>query len=355
MKFARTDEQFMRAALAEAKQGWGRTSPNPVVGAILVCRGRIVARGHHARAGGPHAEIASLHDLGGPVASDATLYVTLEPCSTTGRTPPCTKAIIDAGVRTVVIGALDVNPRHSGRGISELQNAGIVVRTGVLASESLRLNEAFNKWILTRRPLVVAKCGMSLDGRLNRSADEQRWITDAPARRDVHRLRAQVDAILIGAETVRKDNPRLTVRGIRGAKQPWRVVITRSGVLPNKARLFSDGWAHRTLLYRRKSLAAVLKDLGRREIVSVLLEGGGRLLGAALDSGLVDKVQIYLGPILTGGGVAAFAGRGAISTQAAEHLEEVTYTQVGQSIRITGYVRRPSRKRGNKLRNFLPR
>ncbi|HET9417977.1 MAG TPA: bifunctional diaminohydroxyphosphoribosylaminopyrimidine deaminase/5-amino-6-(5-phosphoribosylamino)uracil reductase RibD [Chthoniobacterales bacterium] len=346
MNFADADERFMRVALNEARKSLGRTSPNPAVGAILVCGGRILARAHHTRAGEPHAEIACLHKLGGPVPADATLYVTLEPCSTTGKTPPCTRAIIDAGVRTVVIGAVDVNPRHSGRGISELRNAGVMLRTGVLASESLRLNEAFNKWIVTRRPFVIAKCGLSLDGRLNRPRHEQRWITDAVARRDVHRLRAQVDAILVGAETVRQDNPRLTVRGVKGAKQPWRVVITRSGVLPKNARLFSDRWAKRTIVYRHKSLAAVLQDLGRQEIVSVLLEGGGRLLGAALDGGLIDKVQIYLGPILTGGGVAAFAGRGAFSTQAAEHLEDVTYTEIGQSIRITGYLRNAAKELG---------
>jgi diaminohydroxyphosphoribosylaminopyrimidine deaminase / 5-amino-6-(5-phosphoribosylamino)uracil reductase len=339
MNFTNTDEQFMRVALHEAKKGVGRTSPNPAVGAVLACRGGILARGHHARAGGPHAEITCLRELDGPVPPDATLYVTLEPCSTTGKTPACTRSIIDAGVRNVVIGASDVNPRHSGRGISELRKAGVTVRSGLLASESLRLNEAFNKWIVTRRPFVIAKCAVSLDGRLNRPLREQRWITDAVARVDVHRLRAQVDAIIVGAETVRQDDPRLTVRGIKGAKQPWRVVITRSGILPKNARLFSDPWANRTLVYRRKSLAAVLQDLGQRETVSVLLEGGGQLLGAALDERLIDKVQIYLGSVLTGGGVAAFEGSGAISAQAAAHLEEVTYTRVGQSIRITGYLR----------------
>jgi diaminohydroxyphosphoribosylaminopyrimidine deaminase / 5-amino-6-(5-phosphoribosylamino)uracil reductase len=339
MEVARNDERFMRAALAEANKGFGQTSPNPAVGAVLVLGSRIVARAHHLRAGGPHAEVACLRRFGTSIPSAAILYVTLEPCSTTGRTPPCTNAIIDAGVRTVVIGALDVNPRHGGRSISALRNAGITVRVGVLANECLQLNEAFNKWIVTRCPFVIAKCGMSLDGRLSRRRNEPRWITDAVARRHAHSLRAQVDAILVGAETVRQDDPRLTVRGISGAKQPWRVIITRSGNLPKTARLFSDRWADHTLIYKRKSLPAVLRDLGRKQITSVLLEGGGQLLGDSLDAGLIDKVQIYLGPILTGGPVVAFAGRGASATQDAAILANVVYARLGQNICITGYPR----------------
>jgi diaminohydroxyphosphoribosylaminopyrimidine deaminase/5-amino-6-(5-phosphoribosylamino)uracil reductase len=333
------DERFMRAALAEAVKGVGRTSPNPAVGAVLVSRGRIVSRGHHARAGSAHAEVACLQKFGRSVPAGATLYVTLEPCSTTGQTPPCTNAILNTGVRTVVIGALDVNPRHRGRAISELRNVGVTVRVGVLANECLRLNEAFNRWIVTRRPFLIAKCGMSLDGRLTRRQNETRWITDTTARRDAHKLRAQVDAILVGAETIRRDNPRLTVRGVGQSKQPWRVVVTRSNNLPKNAHLFKDQWTHRTLVYKRKSLQAVLKDLGRRQITSVLLEGGGQLLGEALDAELIDKVQIYLGPMLVGGPVVAFAGRGADVTQNASYLADMTYTRLGQNICITGYPR----------------
>ena len=201
------------------------------------------------------------------------------------------------------------------------------------------LNEAFNKWVITGRPFVIAKCGMSLDGRLTRPPGEPRWITDAVARRHANGLRALVDAILVGAETVRKDDPRLTVRSVEGAKQPWRVVITRSGNLPRRARLFSDRLAERTLVYARKSLAAVLDDLGRKNITSVMFEGGGQVLGQALDARLIDKVQIYLGPILTGGPVIAFSGRGAGTTQNAASLERVSYTRLGQNVLITGYPR----------------
>src|ERR1041385_135965 len=185
------DEKFMRAALKEAKRALGRTSPNPVVGAVLVVGNRIVAKGHHRGAGHDHAEVECLRSFGGAVPARATLYVTLEPCSTEGRTAPCTDAIIQAGVRNVVVGAIDVNPRHSGKGIVQLRNASVSVREGVLADDCAQINEAFNKWIVTKRPFVIAKCGMSLDGRLTRPAGESRWITDSSARGHARALRAR--------------------------------------------------------------------------------------------------------------------------------------------------------------------
>jgi diaminohydroxyphosphoribosylaminopyrimidine deaminase / 5-amino-6-(5-phosphoribosylamino)uracil reductase len=335
------DEQFMRAALREAKKALGQTSPNPAVGAVLVIDNRIVARGHHREAGRDHAEIECLRDFGAPVPARATLFVTLEPCSTAGRTAPCTDAIISAGVKNVVIGAIDLNPRHSGKGIMQLRNAGVNVREGVLAEDCARLNEAFNKWIVTGRPFVIAKCGMSLDGRLTRPAVESRWITGPSARQHARMLRSHVDAVLVGAETVRTDDPRLTVRGARRGRQPWRVVLTRSGKLPRRARVFSDRFAARTLIYKGKSLIGVLKDLGKRGITSVLIEGGGDVLGQALDARLIDKVQLYLGPILTGGPVIAFPGRGATNSANALRLRRVSYRRIGQSVCITGYPTPP--------------
>jgi len=331
------DEKFMRAALNEAKKALGQTSPNPAVGAILVIDNRIAAKGHHRRAGGDHAEIACLRDFGARVPARATLYVTLEPCSTEGRTAACTEAIIKAGVKNVVVGATDVNPRHSGRGIAQLRNAGVKVQERVLADECARLNEAFNTWIVSGRPFVIAKCGMSLDGRLTRPPGEARWITDPSARRHANKLRARVDAVLVGAETVRMDNPRLTVRGVRRAQQPWRIVLMRSGKLPRSAHLFSDRFASRTLIYRGKSLAAVLKNLGQRGVTSVLIEGGGEVLGQALDSRLIDKVQLYLGPILSAGPVIAFPGPGAEKTANAMRLRGVSYQRIGATVCITGY------------------
>jgi len=331
------DQKFMRAALNEAKKALGQTSPNPAVGAVLVIDDRIVAQGHHREAGCDHAEIECLRDFSARVPARATLYVTLEPCSTAGRTAACTDAIIQARVKNVVVGATDLNPRHTGKGIMQLRNAGIKVREGILADDCARLNEAFNKWIVTRRPFVIAKCGMSLDGRLTRPAGEPGWITDPSARRHARQLRAQVDAILVGAETVRVDNPRLTVRDVRQVRQPWRIVLTRSGKLPRRIHLFSDRFASRTLIYRGESLATVLKNLGKRGITSVLIEGGGEVLGQALDARLIDKVQLYLGPILSGGPVIAFPGRGAENTVNALRLRCVSYRRIGQSVCITGY------------------
>ena len=212
------NEQFMRAALNEARKALGQTSPNPAVGAVLVIDNRIVAKGHHREAGHEHAEVECLRNFGAAVPARGTLYVTLEPCSTVGRTAPCTDAILSAGVRNLVVGAIDVNPRHSGKGIVRLRNAGVNVREGILADECAQINEAFNKWIVTGRPFVIAKCGMSLDGRLTRPALEPRWITGRSARTHARELRAHVDAVLVGAETVRADNPRLTIRGTRSAR-----------------------------------------------------------------------------------------------------------------------------------------
>jgi diaminohydroxyphosphoribosylaminopyrimidine deaminase/5-amino-6-(5-phosphoribosylamino)uracil reductase len=336
------DEDFMRAALREARRSLGRTSPNPAVGAVLVVQNQIVARGHHQRAGLPHAEVDCLRNFGRTIPNSAVLYVTLEPCSTAGRTSACTDEIIRSGVKTVVIGSIDVNPRHSGRGLELLRNAGIEVRTNILGAECAALNEAFNKWIVTGQPFIIAKCGMSLDGRLVRPPTESRWITSAAARRHAHRLRAQVDAILVGAGTVRIDNPRLTVRGVGDAVQPLRVVMTRSGNLPRRARIFTDRFDHKTLVYRRKSLNFVLRDLGQKNVTSVLIEGGGNVLGQALDERKIDKVHVYLGPIFTGGPGIVFAGRGASLPRNGACLERVQYQRLDHDLCISGYPTYPS-------------
>jgi diaminohydroxyphosphoribosylaminopyrimidine deaminase / 5-amino-6-(5-phosphoribosylamino)uracil reductase len=331
------DERFMRAALAEARKGLGLTSPNPAVGALLVTGGKIAARGHHEQAGLDHAEIKCLKQLGVAAPTNSMLYLTLEPCSTTGRTPPCTDAIIAARINEVVIGALDPNPRHAGRGIDQLRRAGVQVRVGVLSDECAMLNEGFNKWIQNGRPFVIAKCGMSLDGRLTRPPNETRWLTSAEARRHAQQLRAEVDAVLIGAETLRQDDPRLTFRGRKKVKQPLRVVLSHSRKLPPEAKLFRDRYAARTLVYSGKSLRDVLDDLGGKEITSVLIEGGGDVLGQALDGRLIDKIQLYLAPLLTGGPVIAFSGKGAIATANALRLTKMSYQRIDGDLCITGY------------------
>jgi diaminohydroxyphosphoribosylaminopyrimidine deaminase/5-amino-6-(5-phosphoribosylamino)uracil reductase len=328
---------FMQAALGEARRGLGLTSPNPAVGAVLVIGNRIVARGHHRRAGGPHAEVECLTRFGRALPKTATMYVTLEPCSTTGRTGPCTTALIQAGLKKVVVGASDPNPKHAGRGIEVLRRAGIDVHAGVLADECGKLNENYNKWITTGLPFVIAKCGMSLDGRLTAPPHESQWLTSPASRRHAQRLRAQVDAILVGAETIRADNPRLTVRGQAGAKQPWRIVLSGSGKLPRQAKIFADEFRERTLVYRESSMANLLRDLGSREITSVLIEGGGEVLGQALDDRVIDRVQIYLAPRFTGGATLAFAASGAATTAEALRLRDVRYEIIGPDICITGY------------------
>lgn len=325
----------MRAAINEAKKGLGFTSPNPTVGAVLVVEGRIAATGYHRRAGAAHAEIECLQAYRKPLQNTDTLYVTMEPCSTASRTPPCTEAITNAGVRKVVVGALDPNPQHQGRGIELLHAGGVTVRTGILAEECSALNEAFSQWIQTKRPLVVAKCGMTLDGRLTRRPDEERWITSPAARRHANRLRARVDAILVGAETLRTDNPRLTVRGVPGARQPWRVVLSRRERLPKTAHLFSDRFADRTLVFRNEPLDAVLDSLGQKEITSILIEGGGDVLGQALDQRLINRVEIYLGAIFSGGPVLAFPGRGASTPAGGVSLRDCQYQRIGNDVFIS--------------------
>ena len=331
----------MRAALAEAAKGRGRTSPNPAVGAVLVLGGKIVARGHHRGAGEPHAEIECLRTYRRKVPTSAILYVTLEPCSTTGRTPPCTEALISAGVRHLVVGAIDPNPLHAGRGLAELKRSGVAVREHVLEAECAALNASFNKWIQTKRPFVIAKCGMTLDGRLTRPQNEERWITSTAARRHANRRRAEVDAILIGAETLRADNPRLTVREVAGTCQPWRVVVSRSGRLPADAHVFTDRFADRTLVFRKKSLPEVLRALGEKKITSVLIEGGGDVLSQALDARLVDQVHIYVAPLLGGGPVFAFPGRGVAVSSEALRLENARYEALGPDIFVSGSARYP--------------
>jgi len=330
-----THETWMRLALREARRGLGRTSPNPCVGAVIVSpRGRLLAKGWHRAAGRPHAEIEALRGLSRPgLARGATLYVTLEPCSTHGRTPPCVESIIGAGFAKVVIGAIDPNPRHAGHGLKHLRKAGIEVISGVLNDEAAELNRAFNKWIVTGMPLVIAKCALSIDGRITRRPDEGQWLTSERSRADAHRVRARVDAILIGAGTLRADNPRLTVRGVRGARQPWRVVVTRSGKLPRKAHLFTDEHRDKTLIYKNQPLTDVLRDLGARAVTSVLIEGGAKVLTEAFDQRLVDSVRFYIAPLLVGGPHPAIAAPLPPTT-----LDNQKHRRIGNDILLTGDV-----------------
>jgi diaminohydroxyphosphoribosylaminopyrimidine deaminase/5-amino-6-(5-phosphoribosylamino)uracil reductase len=330
------DEKFMREAIRLARKGRGKTRPNPTVGCVLVKNGRIIARGWHRRAGQPHAEVEALRSLKKPsVARGATAYITLEPCSTHGRTPPCTQALIDAGLARVVIGAIDPNPKHKGRAIRILRKAGIRTTTGVLAPECDALNPEFVRIMRTGLPWVTAKCGMSLDGRLTRPPGEGQWITSPAARRDAMKLRAGVDAVMVGAGTVRADDPALTVRGVRGAKQPWRVVWAPRRLPPKHSQLWRALKDGNVIVLRRKTLRAALRELARRGIQSVLLEGGGHTLGQAFDGGLVQEVVFYIAPMLAGGSTPAVGGCGKW-TRITEKFE---MRRIGQCLRLSGHLK----------------
>lgn len=331
------EEIQMRAALTEAARGIGWTNPNPAVGAIIVKEGRIIARGYHRKAGGPHAEIVALRTLRSPQeARGAELFITLEPCSTSGKTPPCVDSIIRAGFSRVVFGAFDPNPLHAGRAVSLLKTAGIQVVTGVLEEECRLLNEGWNKWICTGVPFVIAKVAMTLDGYIT-SHPHRRWITSAASRKDSMQLRATVDAILVGGGTIRTDDPSLTIRRVSSRPQPWRVVWTEKRSLPQKAKIFTDSYKNRTLVFQRKSLRETLCFLGKRNIRSVLIEGGGYVLGQAFDQNLIDKFCLYYAPLCLGGSVPAFGGKGVASLSQALHLNKVHYKCIGNDIRLEAY------------------
>ncbi|MBW0000626.1 MAG: bifunctional diaminohydroxyphosphoribosylaminopyrimidine deaminase/5-amino-6-(5-phosphoribosylamino)uracil reductase RibD [Verrucomicrobia bacterium] len=336
-----TDARYMRLALRQARKGLGTTSPNPAVGAVIVRDGQVLAAGFHERAGGPHAEVAALAALQDPgSATGATLYVTLEPCSTFGRTPPCTAAILAAGIGRVVVGCIDPNPRHRGNGINFLQAHGIPVATGILEKECRDLNTGFNRWITTGRPWVIAKFAQSLDGRLTRPPGESTWLTSKRSRFRAQRLRATVDAILVGAETIRRDDPQLTVRVGRRHLQPWRVVVTRSGDLPAAARVFTDEYRERTLVFQNSSWETVLDDLGQRGVTRLLVEGGGKVLGQLRDLGLIDEVWSFFAPLLSGGPVVSVGGQGVLSNEETKVLIDVSYHRLGSDLLVCGKLKK---------------
>jgi len=293
----RLDEKWMGMAVELAKRAENSTRPNPRVGAILVKGGKIVGVGYHRRAGLPHAEIEAIQQAG-VKAKGAKLFVTLEPCSTHGRTPPCTDRIVASGIREVIYGAGDVDRRNAGVAGRVLSRKKIQVVKGILREECEKLNEDYWHWTTKKEPWVILKLAMTLDGYL--VVPGRRWVTGEPARAEVQKLRAGCDAILVGAETLRKDNPKLTVRTGRVGEQPLRVVVTRSGKLPKGANLFRDRNKERTLVYRKKRWLDVLKDLYRRGVSRLLVEGGAEVAGGLIKAGKVNEVVIYLAPILVG-------------------------------------------------------
>ena len=342
------DEKWIRLALEEGSKGIGLTAPNPPVGAILVKDGTEIARGWHKKAGTPHAERNALFKVEANEARGATAYVTLEPCSTHGQTGACTEALISAGVGKVVYGARDPNPFHGGRADEILKSAGIEVVSGVLEEECQKLIRGFSMVQRKGRPWVIAKTAMSLDGRITRPSGEEQWLSGPEAREEVQRLRIEVDAILTSGETVRCDDPALTLRGPvipSGKIQPWRAVMTRQDLDQKSFQIFQDEWKERTLIFKNKSGYEVLRTLsGQQGVNTVLLEAGGSLLGSFLDEGLIDEWVIYLTPIVTGGPIVALGGQGSEILEERLNLKNVTIHQVGRDVCARGIVNRDTLK-----------
>ncbi len=334
------DIRWMSAALDQARRGVGLTSPNPPVGAVIVKDGMIIGWGYHKRAGEAHAEVEAIQDAmtrSPKLLAGATIYVTLEPCCTTGRTPPCTEAIKTARLARVVYGARDPNPQHQGRANEMFAAARIQVTAGVMEPECQELIQPFAKWVTTGLPYVIAKVGQSLDGRITRPAGESQWITSEAARSHALRLRNRVDAIIVGAETVRRDNPRLTLREgslSQGKQQPWRVVMTRSGALPPEATLFTDEFKERTLVLKGLDFPEVLRELGQRGATTVLVEGGGIVMGQAFACRMVDEVAWYIAPRLCGSGRPSIAG---LPWTSSLELNPVKVLTLGDNVLFSGY------------------
>lgn len=352
-------ERYMRLALREARRGVGRTSPNPAVGAILVKGGRVVGRGHHARAGAPHAEVVAIRAAGAR-ARGADLYSTLEPCDHFGRTPPCSLAILEAGVRRVFSGSSDPNPRVNGRGLRRLRRAGVEVVTGLLRAECDALNEPWFRFITTGRPHVTLKVASTLDGRIATTAGDSRWVTGPEARAQVHRLRDAADAVLVGAGTARADDPRLTARlpGGRG-RDPVRVVLDSRLELPLDLRLFRQRSPAPTLVAHvsgtspvppprgveylrcrarrgRVDLADLLARLGRRGVTNLLVEGGAEVARSLLEAGQVDRLVLFLAPKIAGGGLSWLPGKGPARMADSLPVEELHVRRVGRDLLVTG-------------------
>jgi diaminohydroxyphosphoribosylaminopyrimidine deaminase / 5-amino-6-(5-phosphoribosylamino)uracil reductase len=367
----RQDVSRMRLALRLARRGYGLTSPNPMVGAVLVKGGKIIGQGWHRGAGKPHAEVEAIQNARANHQSlrGATLYVTLEPCCTHGRTPPCTEAILEGGIKRVVAAATDPNPAHRGKGFESLSQAGVQVVTGLLETEAAALNEAFNHWIVHRTPLVTLKAAMSLDGKIGTIRGESKWITGPAARRFGMRLRRGSDAILAGINTIVRDDPALTIRPAR-KKGLWRIVLDPRARLPLSSRMLTDESAAWTMVVvteaapakRIKALAKratiwtapilngsmdlnwLLRKLGANEITSLLVEGGGETHATFLEQRLAQRIAFFYAPKIIGGRSApkGIGGRGVASLEEAHRMQEVRWRRLGEDWLLWARIARAS-------------
>lgn len=359
-----THEDFMRLALDNAKMTKGQTTPNPMVGSVIVKDGRIVGIGAHLKPGEPHAEIHALR-MAGEQARGGTIYVTLEPCSHHGRTGPCAEAIVKAGLSKVVIAAMDPNPLVSGRGVRILEEAGIEVIRGVLTEESEAMNEVFNKFIVTKRPFVTLKAAVTMDGKIATRTASSKWITSEQAREDVHQLRHEAGAILTGVQTIIHDDSQLTTR-LPGGRNPLRIILDSKLRIPLESRVVNDGeaptWIFTAADYdeskrreleqlgvrviptqgaERVQLEQVLDELGVNEISSLLVEGGGEINASFVEQRLADKLVLYMAPKLVGGQYAPtfVEGTGAAKMDEALRLNRMTAEMVGPDLKIQAYFR----------------
>ncbi len=336
--------KYMAIAIALAGKAEGMTSPNPIVGAVIVKNGRIVGRGYHKRAGLPHAETKALRQAGAK-AKGATLYVTLEPCDHFGRTPPCTAAIIKSGIKRVVIAMRDPNPANNGNGIKKLNSHGIRTKVGLLAKDAMAMNRPYIKFITKKIPFVTVKVAQSLDGKIATKTGDSKWISSGDSRRYVHELRRIADAVMVGANTVRRDDPLLLSRS-RG-KQPVRVIVSGRSSLPSGAKVYSDSYKSPVIIARpcercggKVDLNKLLKALAKKDITNILVEGGGELIADLVKNNLVDRFLVFIAPKIIGGRDAktAVEGNGIEEIKDALRLKNISVKKFKEDILIEAYT-----------------
>lgn len=361
------NEFFMGRAIKLAKFGWGKTNPNPLVGAVVVKDGRIIAEGYHRELGCPHAEVEAFNNAKEDV-SGGTLYVNLEPCSHYGRTPPCAQKIIDVGIKKVVAAMEDPNPKVSGKGFKMLRDAGVEVEVGVLEEEAIRLNEIFINYIVRKKPFVILKTAMTLDGKIATASGDSKWVTGEKARNHVHVIRDRVAAIMVGINTVLKDNPSLTTRlSDKEGSDPIRIVVDSKGSIPLDCNVINSGSKAGVILATtsriekekeeilvekgvriikadggdgRVDLKHLMEEIYKLEIDSILLEGGGTLNSSAISCGIVDKVMCFISPKIVGGEKAptSVEGIGALRMCEAIGVKNISVIKFGEDILVEGYI-----------------
>ena len=353
-------KKYLEMAIKLAEKGRGKVSPNPLVGCLIIKRGRIVGRGYHKKAGDHHAEVNALKEAG-KKAKDSILYCTLEPCSHWGKTPPCTEQIVQSGVREIVIGNKDPNPMVNG--YEELKGRGIKSRIGILDEECSKLNEVYLKWMKTKKPFIIVKAAMSLDGKIATKSGDSKYISGKEARKVVHQLRADLDAVMVGSNTVKKDNPELTVRLVRGEnpikividsklqisekakivkKEPFKLIIlTSKSANKKKVKALQSKGVRiiQTKLNRGKiDLKEAMKELGKHDITSIMIEGGAVLNAEAIRAGIVDKMLFFISPKMIGQGPAAVGDLGITQVDKALKLKNIDFKKIGKDILVEGYL-----------------